>query len=91
MASREHKPGGIATRGEAIYKELILPRAGPLEKGIFVVIDVESADYEIASSDAAATRRLLDRRPDAVTFAVRVGYRAAYSHAGGFGTPPSND
>ena len=68
MAGRDYKPGGIAARGEAIYKELILPQVGPLEKGIFVVIDVESADYEIASGDATATRRLLDRRPNAVTY-----------------------
>ena len=87
MAGRDHTPVSISVRGETIYKERILPLVGRLEKGTFVVIDVESGEYEIASSDAVATRRLLDRRPTAVTYAVRVGYRAAYSHAGGFHTP----
>ena len=83
MAGREDKPRDIAVRGEASYKESIQPLVGQLEKGAFVVIDVESGEFEIAPSDAMATRRLLDRRPTAVTYAVRVGYRAAYSHAGG--------
>ena len=91
MAGREHKPGGIAARGEAIFKERVLPQVGPLKKGIFVVIDVETGDYEIADADAAATRRLLNRRPNAVTYGVRVGHRAAYSHTGGFLTPPGHD
>ena len=38
-------------------------------------------------SDVAATRRLLDRRPNAMTYAVRVGHLAAYSHLGGSGRP----
>ena len=87
MVGGEYKPEGISARGESIYRENILPQVGQLEKGTFVVIDVESGEFEIAPSDAVATRKLLDRRPTAVTYAVRVGYRAAYSHAGGSQAP----
>ena len=87
MVEGKYEPGGIAARGESIYRESILPLAGRLEKGTFVVIDVESGEFEIAPSDVVATRKLLDRRPAAVTYALRVGYRAAYSHAGGFQAP----
>ena len=83
--------GEITTLGEAIYREQIQPRVGPVEKGKFVVEDVETGDYEVDSDNAAATRRLLKRRPDAVTYGVRVGHRAAYRHVGGFGTPDSDD
>ncbi len=83
MAVRDYKPGEVAARGEAIYREEIQPRIEPIEKGTFVVIDVETGDYEIDARDAAATRRLLQRRPSAVTYGVRVGHRAAYSHVGG--------
>ena len=55
-----------------------------MEKGTFVVIDVDPGDYEIDVRDATATRRLLKRKPDAVTYGVRVGHRAAYSHTGSF-------
>ena len=85
MARRDYEPGEIKALGESIYKEQVQARIGPVEDGTVVVIDVESADYEIDASDAAATRRLLNRRPHAVTYGVRVGYRAAYRHPGGIG------
>ena len=91
MAGREYEPGEIAARGEAIYRELIWSQIGPVEKGTFVVIDVDSGDYEIDARDATATRRLLKRKPAAVTYGVRVGHRAAYSHVGGFWMPRHND
>jgi hypothetical protein len=91
VAGREYEPGEIAARGEAIYRELIGSQIGPVEKGTFVVIDVDSGDYEIDARDATATRRLLKRKPAAVTYGVRVGHRAAYSHVGGFWMPRHND
>ena len=87
MSNLTNELGEVASRGEAIYREKVRSQVGLVEKGTFVVIDVESGDYEIDASDATATRRLLKRRPDAVTYGVRVGYRAAYSHAGGFSMP----
>ncbi len=80
MPERAYGPGEVAARGEAIYRDLVGSQIEPLEKGMFVVIDVESGDYEIDERDAVATRRLLNRRPNAVTYGVRVGHRAAYSH-----------
>ena len=44
MASRAYEPGEITARGESIYQEQVLPQVGPMEKGTFVVIDVESGD-----------------------------------------------
>ena len=74
-----YQPSEVASRGDAIYREQIKPKVGYLEKGTFVVIDIESGDYEIAPDDTTATVRLLGRRPSAVTWAVRIGYRAAGS------------
>ena len=91
MAGRAYEPGEIAARGEAIYREQVQSQLESVEKGSFVVIDVETGDYEIDAGDAAATRRLLDRRPTAVTYGVRVGHRAAYSHVGGFRMPNPDD
>lgn len=91
MAGKAYEPGEIAIRGEAIYRERVRSLVEPAKKGSFVVIDVESGDYEVGTGDAVATRRLLDRRPDAVTYSIRVGHRAAYSHVGGFRVPKAND
>ena len=87
MAAHNYKPREIASRGEAIYREHIQPHTESFTKGTFVVIDVETGDYEIDDWDVAATRRLLARRPNAVTYGVRVGHRAAYSQLGPFGIP----
>ena len=91
MAGHIYKAGEIAIRGEAIFRERIQQLVGTAEKGSFVVIDVETGDYEVDKGDAAATRKLLDRRPGAVTYAIRVGHRAAYSHVGGFRAPKADD
>lgn len=91
MAGRAYVPGEITALGEAIYREQVQHQVGPVKTGTFVVIDVETGDYEIDERDATATRRLLERRPNAVTYGLRVGYRAAYSHVGGFRTPSRDD
>ncbi len=59
MADRIYGPGEITARGEAIYQEKIRSRVDPVAKRKFVVIDVETCDYEVDAGDAAATRRLL--------------------------------
>ena len=69
----------IADKGEKIYAEAIKPLINSeQDRGNFVVIDVNTGDYEIDKRDAAASRRLRERRPDAVTYAVRVGRPTAY-------------
>ena len=79
MQDRISPPRELEIRGEAIYRERIRHLVEPREKGKFVVIDVYSGDYEIDERDADASVRLLSRHPDAVTWAVRVGYPTAYS------------
>ena len=64
--------------GRAIYREKIHPTLGPEHKGKVVVIDVKSGDYEIADRHMTASRQLRKRRPDAFTWAERVGYPAVY-------------
>ena len=88
MAGRTYKPREIAARGEAIYREHIQPEAQALAKGSFVVINVETGDHDIDDWDFAASQRLLDRRPNAVTYGVRVGHRAEYSKLGPLGILP---
>ena len=65
-----------AVKGRAIYDEKIraIVEADPAQKGRVVVIDVRSGEYEIADTDAEATLRLIERCPDAFTWAERVGH-----------------
>ncbi|MYC35700.1 MAG: hypothetical protein F4X66_02120 [Chloroflexi bacterium] len=91
MPGRTYNPGEIAVRGEAIYRERIQQQVVTAKQGSFVVIDVETGDYEIDAGDPAATQRLLERRPYAVTYAIRVGHLAAYCHVGGFRVSGTDD
>ena len=79
--------------GRAIYNEKILPTLGPEHKGKVVVIDVNSGDYEIADKDLAASLRLRERRPDAYTWAERVGFPAVHrlGFRGTYGTLPIDE
>ena len=72
-----------AAIGRAIYNDKIRDTLGPECLGKIVVIDVHSGDYEIGNRDIDVTNRLLKRRPDAYTWAERVGSRAPYRIGGG--------
>lgn len=68
----------IAGRGEELYERDIRQRVEAGNRGRFLVIDVQSGEFEIADDDLAATQRLIDRIPHAVPYGLRIGYPAAY-------------
>lgn len=75
----------LAERGNEIFERVVRPEVDIEEDAQkFVVIDVESEDYEIDTNARVAFDRLIERRPDARgrTWLRRVGSRHAY-HFGG--------
>jgi hypothetical protein len=73
----------VASRGKELYVTKIRDLTRGTAKGDFVVIDIHSGDFEVDSDDMAATMRLMERRPEAITWAERVGFPAAYNLRGG--------
>lgn len=67
----------IVTRGEEIYQQY-REELESQYKGQFFVVDIETENYEIADEDMVATERLLAKNPDAVTYALRIGFGAIY-------------
>lgn len=67
----------FARRGDEIYQRDVRPHVSESDEGKFVVIDIESGDYEIDSDELAAHDRLLARRPQAQVWLTRVGSRYA--------------
>lgn len=63
----------IATKGRDLYHNGIRDSINA-EEGQVVVIDVKSGAWEVDGDDATATLRLLERCPNAITWAERVGY-----------------
>ncbi len=75
----------VARRGEAIYEQQIRAQIDEAQhKGKFLVLDIETGDYELDASDLAATKRALARRPDAVLYGLRIGYETPYRLGGRF-------
>ena len=82
MVANKYPPGEISRRGKEIYQKKIKHLVEPQDTGKFIVIDVQSGDYEVDEEHIAASDRLRQRHPAAVTYAGKVGYQAAYSLGG---------
>ena len=72
----------IGQRGQALYYLTFKAQVEEGNRGKFLILDVNTGDYEIDAEDLTASERLLERRPDAVLFGVRIGYRVAYRLGG---------
>ena len=78
MPSEKYTIARIGELGKKIYQEQIKRLVEPRESGKFIVIDVESGDFEVDREHLAASRRLWERHPDSVRYATIVGNLAAY-------------
>ena len=67
----------IAARGKAIYDAQIRAKVEPQYTGKFLIIDIETGDYEMDEDEFAASRRAHDKHPDGAFFGLRVGYRTS--------------
>ena len=67
----------FARRGDEIYDRDISPHVEPADEGKFVVIDIETGEYEVDQDELAASDRLLASRFDAQMWTRRIGSRYA--------------
>jgi hypothetical protein len=63
----------FAQRGEELFDRDIHPRLRGHNELDFVLIDIETGDFEVDADELAASDRLLARRPDAQVWMRRVG------------------
>jgi hypothetical protein len=68
----------IVRRGQMLYEQKIRAEVEVGNKGKFLVINVETGDYEMDADDIAAGLRAKAGFPQAALFSMRVGYPAAY-------------
>ncbi len=73
--NRQPGPQEIAERGERIYRERLRALLEPAHTGEYIVIDVDTGDYELDKNDRAASDRAAARWPGASRYAMRVGHR----------------
>ena len=82
MSRTQYSREEVARIGDEIYRRDIRDKVMPQHKGKFLVLDIESGDYEIDNDDLSAEEVLRSRRPDGVFFGLRIGYTSAYTLAG---------
>ena len=89
MSTQKYTIEEVCDRGQQIYEEQIKRLVEPQENGKFIIIDIESGDYEIDEDELEACDRLEVRRPEAETYMTRIGCCAAYHM--GFGGAKFSD
>lgn len=72
----------IGRIGEEMYRRDIRSKVLPQHKGEFLVLDIDTGDYEIGIDDLQTEKRLRARRPNGVLYGLRIGYTSAYTLAG---------
>ena len=76
----------LSELGEKAHKlyERLRPEVETSENmGKFIVVEVESGDYEIDTQGIESSHRLQGRHPGAALYALRIGYKTAVSFCGG--------
>jgi len=66
----------IVRRGQAIYEQRLRPLVEREHFGKYLVIDIDSGDYEIDADHLAASNRAAAKHPNALLYAMRIGHRA---------------
>ena len=85
-----YTPSVIAERGESIYVSAIRPLVEKDHFGKRLVIDIETGAYAFdqEGDPLAASYSLLEKNPNAVLYAIRVGFSAATKMGGGWRVAP---
>lgn len=79
-----------ARRARDVYERSIRAEVEGVHDGRFLVVDVESGEYEVADDALSASDRLRERRPEAVLYLMRVGRPAAFRLGGRSFLEPTN-
>ena len=78
MADRAPSPQEIVDRGRRYYAEHLRARLEPDHKGEYLVLDIETGDYEVDPSELAAFERARARSPRGIFCFLRIGHRTTH-------------
>jgi hypothetical protein len=68
----------IARLGQEAFDRHVRPALRPEDDGKFIVLDIDTGEYEMDADDYTAVMKMRDRKPTAETWLMRVGQKAAY-------------
>ena len=74
----------IVSRGKSIYDQQIREKVEPQHNGKFLVLDIETGEFEIDADSVAAVERATAKHPDPALYLLRVGFPTAVKLGGRF-------
>ena len=78
MPHSRYSSAEIVQRGQGLYDQRIRAQVETGHQGQFLVLDIETGDYEIDADDVLAIQRAKTKHPDAALYIVRIGSPTAY-------------
>jgi hypothetical protein len=78
MAHPRYTSDEIAERGETLYERNIRGALPASAQGNFLVLDIETGEYEMDLDELAAVKRARAKHLDGAFYVLRVGHSAAY-------------
>ncbi len=76
----------VAARGQEIYERQLRAKLEPTQDGKYLVIDIETGEYEIDDDDVAVMKRAAAKHPADALYGMQVGSpvmgRIGARHAG---------
>jgi hypothetical protein len=82
ISTRTLTPRQIADKGKEWYERSIRAKVEPYHDGKVLIVDVDTGEYELGDDAQAITRRMLEQKPDACLYGIRVGYPAMSKRGG---------
>lgn len=82
MSHPRYTSDAIVQRGQALYDQQIRTKVEASHKGEFLVLDIETGEYEMDFNELHALQRAKAKNPDAALYILRVGYSTAYRLGG---------
>jgi len=74
MERKRYSADEIIRRGEELYGERFRPLLEPKDVGKYLILDIETGDYEIDADQVAALNRAMARHPEGVRSIKRIGF-----------------
>jgi hypothetical protein len=84
MTKPRYTAAETVRRGQELYEREIRAKVEPENIGKYILVDIETGEYEIGTDYHSVARRMLDKKPGAALCALRIGYPAAGRIGGRF-------
>ncbi len=78
MQTITRTPQEVFQRGIELYEQQIKAQVERGDRGKFLVINIETGDYEMGADDVLAAKRAKSLFSDAPLFSMRVGHAVPY-------------